>query len=251
MAKRRYRGGGRYKMTARRRAALKKAQAASARKRRRRGLAVAGGVLGAAALGGAIYAGSKQPGGLSGVYRTGKASIGGLINSPKAKAAHQPSAQEATRIAGAVSPASAPRRNAPKVKKPKATQGATSRTNIPKISSEEQSALMKEATKPRGPSWMDSASFNEDGTVSKNVLAGISKELLAGQRVTAQQAHSALARSARATGKRLTTKQRSAIVNQMIAEGTVSQAVAGTKTRGKGKAVVPKEWIPDEDYGFD
>lgn len=240
-----------YRMTARRRAALKKAQAASARKRRRRNVGIGIGVLTAAGVGAAAYAGSKQPGGLSGVYKSGKASAGGLVNSVAAKAGFQPIAQEQGRIASAVSPASAPRVSAPKVKKPKATNGAASkpktRTVVPTLDKQEQSALMKQATKPRGPSWLDESTFNEDGTVSRNAMAGISKELIAGKPITAQQAHKALG------GRGLTNKQRSAIVNQMIAEGTVSRAIRGKKASGtrRGTAVKPQEWKPDEDYGFE
>lgn len=236
-----------YRYTARRRAALKKAQIASAKKRRRRNISIGVGVLTAAGVGAAVYAGSKQPGGLTGVYRSGKASATGLVNSAKVKSGFTPLSQERGRIASAVSPAAAPRVSAPKVKKPKATNGAKSMTRnvIPTIGKTEQSELMKQATKPRGPSILDPSTYNEDGTVSKNIIAGVEKTLLTGKPITAQQAHKALG------GRGLTQKQRSAVVNQMIAEGTVQRSIRGKKVRSKGKAVTPKAWIPDEDYGFE
>lgn len=252
MSKRIARGA--YKMTPRRKAALKKAQAISARKRRKnRNRAIAGGV-GIVAGAGIAYAGYKYRGNISAEFKKHSASVDGIVKDARTRIAHQIAPREATRKAGAVSPAAAPRHNAPKVKKPKATRGAKSmtKTTVPQIDKAEQSELMKQATKPRGPSWLDESTFNEDGTVSKNALAGISKELLTGNVITAQQAHSALAKSARAVGKPLTQKQRSAIVNAMIAEGTVSRSVNGTKARkNNSPRVTPRAWVPDEDYGFE
>ena len=264
MAKRRVARGA-YKMTARRRVALKKAQAASARKRRKRNTKrVIGGVAAVAGIGAAAYAGHKYGGSAKTVagsirnrFKTGGISVGGITVSRTAVAAVQPGAKEATRVAGAVSPAAAPRHNAPKVKKPNPTMGAATatftRTQVPTLSKTEQSELMKEATAPRGPSWLDESSFNEDGTVTKNALAGISKELVAGKQITAQQAHHALSKKAKASGISISKQQRQSIVNAMIAEGTVSTSTQGKKARkGSQTKVAPRteaEW--QAALGFD
>lgn len=242
MAKRKaYRAAkGAYKMTPRRRAALKKAQAASARKRRRRNVKRAAiGITAVAGIAGAAYAGHKYGGKAgsvaSSVRRNVKSrefSVGGITVSRAAKNAHQPGAKEATRIAGAVSPAKAPRHNSPKVAKPKPTKGAQTpkvkRTTVPQIDKTQQSELMKEATKPLGPSTLDPSTFNPDGTITKNALAGIT-----GKKLTAQQAHSAVAKAAKATGKPLTTKQRQSIVNQMIKDGDVVVSTRGRRIKPK------------------
>ena len=244
MAKRR----GAYKLTARRRTALKRAQAISARKRKgQRNKRIAVGVLAVAGVAGAAYAGHRYGGQAGNIARDLKSrfhasgiSAGGVSANGAVRAAHQSGAKEATRIAGAISPASTPR---PKVKKPqRAAVPGGQKTVIPRVSATQQSELMKRATQPKQPI------LDENGSVVTNPDRGIPKELLRGDRISARTAHGVLASHEKAkaqSGVRASTNnRRRTIVDKMIAEGTVDERIRGKKPRKQVKlgGYTESEW---------
>jgi hypothetical protein len=232
------RGNGPYRYTAKRKAALTRAQAISARKRKRN-KNIATGVIAGATLAGigatAIYG-----------YKNRKEI---QITSRRWKNAVQPGSKERVRLANALS--------GNLVKKPSSKTGATrgaktmTRTQIEAVHPDLIDPSRNDAFPKRGADAKFAAdkaknadrAYNVDKFLPKGV-----KGLIYGKQVTGEAAGRAIQTHVEAKGK-ITGESvdGSAILHDMIADGTAKKVYAGRRRRGKGKTksgvtppVIPK-----------
>ena len=245
-----------YKMTPKRKAALRKAQLASARKRRRNKVikraAIGTGV--AIGVGAGAYLGVKHPATIK------KA---GAKTAAKTRAAVQPLVKEANRVhsgltkgfrrgagpdAGASTPQ--PRRNVTgwdhspwahkHTPRPQRDTSGYTHTVIPQISWEEAEALQNAAD----PSAWERANrqwnrqwrkLQREKKTGQTEVRGVPRALVFGKKLSQKKAWKIISRASevRATGggEGFTQAQKVAILNQMIADGSVQKNLRGRAAR--------------------
>lgn len=236
MARRKNVRRGSYRYTPKRAQALKRAQAISARKRKsRRNTAIKGAIAGATLAGigaAAIYG-----------YRN-RSTIGSDVRATRNrwKNAVQPGSKERVRLANAIGGNLIKK---PTSKKP-ATKGAKSMTRT-QISAVDPNIIDPSRTNAFPKQQRDvevvnrliagsSRPYNIDKFLPKGV-----KGLVYGKRVTGNAASRAVQAHVDAKGK-ITGEDvdGSAILHDMIADGTVSKVYAGKKLKGKKPPIKPK-----------
>ena len=233
-------GYGKYKYTTKRAVALRRAQAISARKRKgKRMKYAAGAAIGVIGVGTVAVLGHKYGGTAVDSVKSYAPGMTHLKNQAIARMSVAPGIKELIRTRTAISPASTPRPNAPRARSSKAAtaaQGAKefTHTDLGKVDPQSMQgadphsgAFPKRAEDIAAVKKMEAASdrpYNVDKFLPRPIVRGRKK-------LPAKVAQSAVEKHARNKGE-VTGKQvdRNPILNQMIADGTVSKRTRGRRT---------------------